>query len=150
MWNNPKGNVIISPTSMPLIKTLLQNVSHLHQGTVNWFSKQDMDVFKLDMELILPLLGVQFKTYFKFCHWQVFDQNNLLQKVFLVDKYQPYSPVVRLVIIFLYSQYKCNAVVSAGHHFLQTFHFCLLGETIRADGRFFSATIFFCSRMWFC
>ena len=52
------GNGIISPTARPLIKKLLlQNVYHLFKGFQNWFSKQDMEISKQEMELFLPLQG---------------------------------------------------------------------------------------------
>ena len=48
------GKGIISLTSKPLIKKLLlQNVSHLIQGVKNWFSKQEMESSKQEMELFL-------------------------------------------------------------------------------------------------
>ena len=50
------GNGIISPTSRLLIKKLLlQNVSHLIQGVQNQFSKQEMKLYKQEMELLLLL-----------------------------------------------------------------------------------------------
>ena len=53
------GNGIISPTSRPLIKKLLlQNVSHLFQGFQNWFSKQEMELSKQEMESFLTLPGL--------------------------------------------------------------------------------------------
>ena len=59
------GNGIISPTSRPLIKELLlQNIFHLFQGAQNWFSKQEMELFKQEMEIFLPLPGLWSKNFF--------------------------------------------------------------------------------------
>ena len=53
------GNGIISPTSRPLIKKLLlQHLLHINQGVQNWFSKQEMELSKQEMELFLPLPGL--------------------------------------------------------------------------------------------
>ena len=50
------GNGIIPPTSRPLIKKLiLQNVSHFYRGLQNWFLNQELELFKQEMELFLPL-----------------------------------------------------------------------------------------------
>ena len=53
------GNGIILPTSRPLIKKLLlQNVPHLYQGVWNWFSKQEIELSKQEMELFIPFPGL--------------------------------------------------------------------------------------------
>ena len=58
-------NRIISPTSRPLIKKLLlQDVSHFFKGVWDWYSKQEMELFKQEMELFLPLSGPWSKNYF--------------------------------------------------------------------------------------
>ena len=59
------GNGIISPTSRPLIKKLLlQHLLHINQGVKNWFSKQEMELFKQEMELFLPLPGLWSNNFF--------------------------------------------------------------------------------------
>ena len=59
------GNRIISPTFRPLIKKLLlHNVSHLVQGLQNWFSKQEMELSKQEMELFIPFPGLWSKIFF--------------------------------------------------------------------------------------
>ena len=59
------GNGIISPTSRPPIKKLLlQNVFHILQGVQNWFSKQEMELSKQEMELFIPLPGLWWNEYF--------------------------------------------------------------------------------------
>ena len=45
------GNGIISPTSWPQIKKLLlQKVSNFEKGIQNWFSKQEIEWSKQEME----------------------------------------------------------------------------------------------------
>ena len=59
------GNGIISPTSRPLIqKLLLQHLFHINQGVQNWLSKQEMELFKLEMELFFLLPDLQSKNFF--------------------------------------------------------------------------------------
>ena len=54
-----QGNRIISPTFRPLIKNpLSQNVFHLIKGVQNKFSKQEMELSKQEIELLLPLPGL--------------------------------------------------------------------------------------------
>ena len=60
------GNKNIYTTfSRPLIRKLLwQNVSHFYQGLQNWFLKQDMELFKQEMGLFLPLPVLWSKNFF--------------------------------------------------------------------------------------
>ena len=59
------GNRIISPTFGPLIKKLLlKHLLHIYQGIQNWFSKQELELFKQEMELLLPLPGLWSKNLF--------------------------------------------------------------------------------------
>ena len=59
------GSGFISPTSRPLIKNLLlQNVSYLHQGVQHWFSKQEIELCKQEMELFLLLRGFWSNNFF--------------------------------------------------------------------------------------
>ena len=59
------GNGIISPTSRPLIrKLLLQHFLYIYQGIQNWFSIQEMELSKPEMDLFLPLLGLWSKNFF--------------------------------------------------------------------------------------
>ena len=59
------GNGIISPTSRPLIKKLLlQHLLHINQGFQNWFSKQEMELSKQEMEIFLTLPGLWSKHFF--------------------------------------------------------------------------------------
>ena len=59
------GNGIILPTSRPLIKKLLlQDVSHFYRGLQNWFLKHEMELFKQEMELFLPLPVLWSKNFF--------------------------------------------------------------------------------------
>ena len=68
---NYSGNGIIFSTSWPLIKKLiLQSVSHFYQGVRIRIFKQEMEIFKQDMDLIL--------------HFQVSDQKNFFYKMFLM------------------------------------------------------------------
>ena len=53
------GNGILSPISRPLIKKLLlQHIFYLFQSFKNWFSKQEMELSKQEMELFLPHPGL--------------------------------------------------------------------------------------------
>ena len=59
------GNGIIYPFSrMPIKKLLLQNVFHSNQGVQNWFSKQEMELSKQEMELFIPFPGLWSKNFF--------------------------------------------------------------------------------------
>ena len=63
--NTKTANGIIPPTSRPLIKKLLlQIINHLIQGAQNWFSKQEMELSKQEMEIFLPLPGLWSKNFF--------------------------------------------------------------------------------------
>ena len=59
------GNIIIAPTSrLPIKKLLLQHLLHFFQGVQNRFSKQEMELFKQEMELLLPLPVLWSKNFF--------------------------------------------------------------------------------------
>ena len=59
------GNGIISPTSRLLIKKLLlQHFLHFNQGVNNWFSKQEVESSKQEMELFIPLPALWSKNFF--------------------------------------------------------------------------------------
>ena len=45
-------------------KLLLQDVSYFSKGVSKWFSKQEMDLFKQEMELFLPLPVLWSKNFF--------------------------------------------------------------------------------------
>ena len=45
-------------------KLLLQDVSHFPQGVWDWYSKWEMELFKQEIELFLPLSGRWSKNYF--------------------------------------------------------------------------------------
>ena len=63
------GNGIISPTSGPLIKKLLlQHIFHTDQRVQHWFSKQEIELSKHEMEF-LPLLGLWSKN----CRYSIFS-----------------------------------------------------------------------------
>ena len=53
------GNEIIFLNLRPLIKNLcFHHLLHINQGAQNWFSKQEMELAKQEMELLLPLPGL--------------------------------------------------------------------------------------------
>ena len=59
------GNEIVSPTSGPLIKKIpFQSVSYMFQRIQNRFLKQEIELSKQEMELFLPLAGLQSKNFF--------------------------------------------------------------------------------------
>ena len=59
------GNEIVSPTSGPLIKKIpFQSVFYMFQRIQNWFLKQEMELSKQEMELFLPLPGLQSNFFF--------------------------------------------------------------------------------------
>ena len=59
------GNEIISPISRPPIKKpLLKNIFHFHQGIQNWFSKQEMEFCKQEIELYILFPSLWSKNFF--------------------------------------------------------------------------------------
>ena len=59
------GNEIVSPTSGPLIKKIsFQSFFYMFQRIQNRFLKKEMELSKQEMELFLPLPGLQSKNFF--------------------------------------------------------------------------------------
>ena len=59
------GYGIISLNYRPLTKKLLlQHLLHIYKGIQNWFSKQEMELFKQEMEWFIPFPGLLSKNFF--------------------------------------------------------------------------------------